>query len=132
MATYFDEPTMLVYDSSKELRVNYEHIIGEHRERFPAEVTSLSDYQIKMLLQGAIENAKARVARNYKVAVPQYYKGRIQLLLPLCLSDAGRADLALLVEPHDDFYRASTCLTLDMAYNNARQLSRPDRDWLQP
>jgi len=23
-------------------------------------------------------------------------------------------------------------LTLDMAYNNARQLAKPDRDWLQP
>ena len=42
------------------------------------------------------------------------------------------ADLALVVEDHVGFYRASTCLTLDMAYNNARQLARPDRDWLQP
>ncbi|HII1671176.1 TPA: DUF3825 domain-containing protein [Salmonella enterica] len=32
----------------------------------------------------------------------------------------------------NDFYRASTCLTLDMSYNNARLLARPDRDWLVP
>jgi hypothetical protein len=37
----------------------------------------------------------------------------MQLLLPLCLE-------------------TPTCLTLDMAYNNARQLARPDTDWLQP
>jgi hypothetical protein len=45
---------------------------------------------------------------------------------------AAEADLALVVERFDGFYRAATCLTLDMAYNNARQLARPDKDWLQP
>ena len=63
---------------------------------------------------------------------PQYYKGQVQLLLPLCFDNPQRADLALVVERHQTFYRATTCLTLDMAYNNARQLARPDRDWLQP
>jgi hypothetical protein len=33
----------------------------------------------------------------------------------------SKADLALVVERFSDFYRAATCLTLDMAYNNARQ-----------
>ena len=28
--------------------------------------------------------------------------------------------------------RRSTVLTLDMAYNNARLLARPDNEWLQP
>lgn len=85
-----------------------------------------------MILRGAIENARERVRRNYKAAVPQYYQGRVQLLLPLCLAAPGSADLALVVERLEGFYRGSTCLTLDMAYNNARQLARPDRDWLQP
>ena len=47
-------------------------------------------------------------------------------------TDPTRADLALVVERFADFYRAATCLALDMAYNNARQLARPDRDWLAP
>jgi Domain of unknown function (DUF3825) len=72
------------------------------------------------------------VKRNYKTAIPQYYDASIQLLLPLSLTDPSKADLALVVERFSDFYRASTCLTLDMAYNNARQLAKPDRDWLQP
>jgi hypothetical protein len=38
----------------------------------------------------------------------------------------------LVVERHQQFYRVSTCLTLDMAYNNARQICKPERDWLQP
>ena len=50
------------------------------------------------------------------------YRGRIQLLPPLCLS---RPDVAVVIDNHDAFYRAATCLTLDMAYNNARQRARP-------
>ncbi|MCH8930901.1 MAG: DUF3825 domain-containing protein [Proteobacteria bacterium] len=36
------------------------------------------------------------------------------------------------MQAYDGFYCAATCLTLDMAYNNARQLARPDSDWLEP
>lgn len=74
--------------------------------------------------------------QNYKAAIPQFYwgsqdpaeAGRIQLLLPLCLEDVGRADLALSVDQVGEVYRAATVLTLGMAYNNAR----PDREWLEP
>ena len=92
----------------------------------------MPEYQLQTFLKGAIDNAKQRVRRNYKAAIPQYYRGRVQLLMPLCLSRPDVADLALVVDNHGAFYRAATCLTLDMAYNNARQLARPDRDWLQP
>jgi hypothetical protein len=132
MAHYFDDPTCLVLDTRFELRTNIEHIIAENRDRFPDPYQQMSDYQLQTVVRGAIENAKERVHRNYKAAVPQYYKGRVQLLLPLCLESPARADLALVAERFEGFYRASTCLTLDMAYNNARQLARPDRDWLEP
>ncbi len=132
MAHYFDDPSVLVFDNRLELRANIEHIISDNRERFPEPYKSMSDYQLQTFVKGAIDNARERVRRNYKSAIPQYYQGKIQLLLPLSLSDPGRADLALVVDRFDGFYRASTCLTLDMAYNDARQLARPDRDWLQP
>ena len=92
----------------------------------------MDNYTVQTFLKGAIDNARQRVRRNYKTAIPQYYQGAVQLLLPMCLSAPGKADLALVVSHHGDFYRASTCLTLDMAYNNARLLARPDRDWLHP
>ncbi len=132
LAHYFDDPASLVFDTRKDLRVNVEHIIEENKERFPEPYQSMDDYALQTFLKGAIDNAKERVRRNYKTAIPQYYKGQIQLLLPLCLSNPQRADLALVAEKHSTFYRASTCLTLDMAYNNARQITKPDRDWLQP
>ena len=132
MALYFDDPSCLVLDTRKEVRVNVEHIIEVNRERIPETYREFDSYALQNLLQGAIASAKDRVRRNYKTAIPQYYKGQVQLLLPLCFANPQRADLALVVERHQTFYRATTCLTLDMAYNNARQLARPDRDWLQP
>lgn len=132
LAHYFDDPAQLVFDHRVELRVNVEHIISDNRERFPEPYRSMDSYVLQTLVKGVIDNAVERVKRNYKAAIPQYYQGRIQLLLPLCLSHPQRADLAMVVEKFPTFYRASTCLTLDMAYNNARQLARPDRDWLQP
>ena len=70
--------------------------------------------------------------RNYKIAVPQYYRNGIQLLIPLCIANPQKADLAIVVEDYGTMYRASTCLTLDMAINNARLLANPDRNWLVP
>lgn len=132
IAHYFEDPSVLVLDTRRDFRVNVEHIIEGNKARFPVPYNTMPDYQLQTFLKGAIDNARERVRRNYKAAIPQYYNGQVQLLLPLCLSDPHRADLALVVERHTGFYRATTCLTLDMAYNNARQLARPDRDWLQP
>ncbi|WP_207264428.1 DUF3825 domain-containing protein [Desulfovibrio sp. Huiquan2017] len=132
MANYYDNPHLLVMDVQKELRPNLEHIIADNKERFPAPFNAMDNYMLQTFLKGAIDNAIERVRRNYKAAIPQFHRGQVQLLLPLCISEPSRADLALVVNDHGDFYRAATCLTLDMAYNNARQLARPDRDWLQP
>jgi hypothetical protein len=132
IAHYFEDPSVLVLDTRKELRVNVEHVVSENIARFPNELQKRSVYELQNLMKGAVDSAIERVKRNYKTAVPQYYQGSVQLLLPLTLTDPTKADLALVVERFSDFYRAATCLTLDMAYNNARQLARPDRDWLAP
>ncbi|BCN93243.1 hypothetical protein THMIRHAM_10280 [Thiomicrorhabdus immobilis] len=132
MAHYFDDPSTLVFDPRKELRASIEHIVSDNKERFPEPYKSMDDYAVQTFLKGAIDNARERVRRNYKTAIPHYYRGRIQLMLPLCLGSPVNADLAIVAEDHGSFYRASTCLTLDMAYNNARQLARPDKDWLLP
>jgi len=131
MAHYFDDPSCLVYDTRKELRVNVEHIVEDNKTRFPTEIQTMNQIMLRNLVDGAINSAKEKVKRNYKVAIPQYYNSSIQLLLPVSFTGV-KADLALVVERFPDFYRATTCLTLDMAYNNARQITRPDRDWLLP
>jgi uncharacterized protein DUF3825 len=132
MAHYFEDPSVLVFDTRKELRVNVEHVVADNLDRFPTALQQMNAFGLQNLVKGAIDSSFQRVRRNYKTAIPQYYQGSVQLLLPLSLTDPAKADLALVVERFSDFYRAATCLTLDMAYNNARQLARPDRDWLSP
>lgn len=78
-----------------------------------------------MLFDGAIKRAKLMINANYKTAVPQYYKGKIQLLIPICLISENVPGLALAVSKNGagDQYLGHTCLTLDMAYNNARLIA---------
>jgi hypothetical protein len=70
--------------------------------------------------------------------VPQYFwdknasSGSLQLLLPLCLEDRSRVDLALVIDRNGNVYSGDTVLTIDLAYNNARLLAKPDTEWLQP
>ena len=71
-----------------------------------------------------------RVSANYKLAIPQYYEGKIQLLLPLCLMSDNKPDIAIAVTKKNGCYQGHTCLTLDMAYNNARLIAKPESNWL--
>lgn len=47
---------------------------------------------LRRAFEGAVVGGRRRAAANYTLAVPQFYGGRIQLLLPLCLTgDQARA-----------------------------------------
>ena len=37
----------------------------------------------------------------------------------------------LAVQREDGFYSARTCLTIEMAYNNARLICRPETSWIK-
>ncbi len=130
-ANYFTDASDLIYDIKLDLRINVDHIIQDNKVRFPPALSAMDNYQLGIILQGTIDDAKRRIKRNYKTAIPQYFKGKLQLLLPLCLMTKAKADLALVVEKENGTYRASTCLTLDMAINNARLIAKPDDEWLK-
>ena len=137
LANYFDDPSVLLYDRRCELYINIDHVM-EQIARFPKHLQA-NPYVARQLMISAEATTKKRVHRNYKTAVPQYYRdkgreGSVQLLLPICLENPAQADLALVVDKNEagNAYRGSTVLTLDMGYNNARLLSRPDTEWLQP
>ena len=68
--------------------------------------------------------------RSYRIAVPQFSRGKIQLLVPLFLRDSHKSDLALTFERHGGWYLAATVLYMDWAYNHARLLARPNSEWL--
>jgi hypothetical protein len=139
-ATYFNDPSELIYDTRLELRINIDHIVNDpdNFTRFPEDIRQLSIHQLINTFRGAVVHANKRVKRNYLTAIPQYYRGKytpigqLQLLLPLCLKDPSKADLALAVFKQGDTYSGRTCLTLDMAINNARLITKPDDEWLRP
>ena len=134
-ARYFSRPDDLIYDPDLELVADLDHILDENAERFP-ETLQANPHLRRLGLDAAIREAGKRAQMNWKTAVPQYYFGRgegyIQLLLPLCILQPDRADLALVVDKvHSEMrYRAHTVLTLSMAYKNARLIARPYSDWL--
>lgn len=135
-ASYFTDPSDLLYDTRLELIPNVDHIINDRSIRFPEQIAANPTF-LKNVLEGAITNAINRIKRNYKTAVPQFYNNKIQLLLPLSLTSQDKADLALVVEKVRDsngnpiHYSANTCLTLSMAINNARLIAKPDNEWLK-
>lgn len=94
------------------------------------ELVSAVPLRTRNALEGAMKSSIRLAQRSYRIAVPQFYRGRIQLLLPLYLRDSNRPDLALTLERHGQWYRAATVLYPDWAYRHARLLARPNSEWL--
>ncbi len=160
LVEYWNESRELVFDPKLQVQLNLDHIVRENLNRFPEELggrvdaksvpTDLTgdsvDYDTEApeisaespvvplatrnALEGAMKHSIRLAQRNYRVAVPQFYRGKIQLLLPLYLRDSDRPDLALTLERHGGWYRAATVLYPDWAYSHARLLARPNSEWL--
>ncbi len=129
-ANYFSEPELLLFDWHYPINVHYPHILedSENQKRIPKDI--LQSENLINIFDGAINTMKKKVSANYKIAIPQYFDGKIQLLLPLCLQSDNQPDLALVVTKVGNYYQGHTCLTLDMAYNNARLIAKPESSWL--
>ena len=129
-ANYFSKPELLLFDWHFPINVHYPHILEdtENQKRIPKDI--LQSENLINIFDGAINTMKKKVSANYKIAIPQYFDGKIQLLLPLCLQSDNQPDLALVVTKVGDYYQGHTCLTLDMAYNNARLIAKPESNWL--
>lgn len=90
---------------------------------------------ISSIMDMAVETAKHRVAWNYKTAIPVYYPkdDSVHLILPLALNinEPEEISIALVMtKTPSGRYRAVTIFTLDMAYSNARLVTKPSSDWL--
>ncbi len=135
-ATYFSDAEVreLIFDTSLNggrIIIDREHI-KNRKSRFPPKIAVMDDETFFDAITKSIELAIKRVRRNYKTGIPHFYDGKIQFLLPLCMLTKKDADLALVVNKEEHVYKAHTVLTLDQAYNNARLLAKPDREWLNP
>lgn len=128
LANYYKSPDELFFDLNLRLEMNADHIIDDNIGRFPKDLQDKAGLRAKLELQKT--KVIRRIQRNYKTAVPQYARSKLQLLLPLPLRDDGKATLALLITKQPNMYRAATVLPLPWAYNNARLVTKPDTDWL--
>lgn len=153
IASYFTDYREVVFDASLDIHTNDRHIFedGVERGRLPKykeEYEKVKDDEVEKELlltriardfDSARERAKLMAERNYKLAVPQFYKenNEIQFLLPIYLGEREEAEkpqcalvLSLDKSGRRPYYRGETILTLDMAYNNTRLIAKPDVFWL--
>ncbi|SHO63572.1 protein of unknown function [Pseudoxanthobacter soli DSM 19599] len=157
LVEYWSEPKDLIFDPKLQVQLNLDHIIRDNLKRFPeelggqvgkdgrpveeepedgseAEAEAANDKQIPVAtrnaLEGAVKQSIRLAKRSYRIAVPQFYRNKIQLLLPIYLRDSNEPDLALTLERHGGWYRAATVLYMDWAYSHARLLARPNSEWL--
>ena len=107
-------------------RQNFCRFCGQ--ENVPASIRDAQN--LPLLLETAVELARRKAVIEPGIVVPQGYQGRVQYLLPICLTDMENPDLAMTLTIMDGYYLGNTCLTLEMAYLNARLLARPVAPWL--
>ena len=88
-------------------------------------------WNLPLLLETAVELARRRALVAWSLAAPRVCQSRVQYLLPISLTNMERlADLAMALSVMDGYYIGHTCLTVQMAYQNARLLARPTAEWL--
>ena len=118
------------YFPAWDIRVNVAHILGdpENIARLPEEIQQAKN--LPLLLETAVELGRRKAAFEPGIVVPQGYQGKVQFLLPICLTDMDHPDIAMTLTPMDGYYLGHTCLTLEMAYLNARLIGRPTAPWL--
>ncbi len=134
-ANFFEKPELLLINPKYKIIPDIEHIIEDNKNRFPLHLQQADNAELRRQVKGSIGDVIKKVRTNYKIAIPQYFDGKVQLLLPLCLtSGSPNPDLALVISKvlGQEIYSAITCLTLKMAYNNARLIVKPQSDWLKP
>ena len=130
-ADYFSDPQRLVFNWHNKVIVNNRHILDDlnTNKRLPESIKTskrpLED------LNGVINTAIQKVIANYKLAIPHYYQDKIQLLIPLSFDNGDKPDVALVIDQlKNGDYLATTCLTLEMAYMDARLIAKPESNWL--
>lgn len=133
---YFKDPSALIYNVNLSIVPQWQHIIytEENFNRIPEQIRMMGPDMCRNVIAGSIETVQKRIQANYKTIVPQWFNKKIQLLAPLYLTNPNKPDLALVLSLSEDGtqYYGHTCLTTEMAYNNARLIARPESYWLQP
>lgn len=137
LADYSNNVKDLIYDNSLELNLRKEHIIDDNFERF-VEAGYSDKGLINVLLDSAKNILEKKLRRNFKLALPFYYRNtetgesKIQLLAPLYFPGAP-VRLALVLNKIQseakEYYEGVTVLPVEWAYMNSRLIVKPDEEW---
>ncbi|MFV0529742.1 MAG: DUF3825 domain-containing protein [Lachnospiraceae bacterium] len=137
LADYSNNVKDLIYDSYLELNLRKEHIIDDNFERF-VEAGYSNKELISVLLDSAKTTLEKKLKRNFKLALPFYYRNKesgeckIQLLAPLYFPGAPvRLALVLnkILSDAKEYYEGVTILPVEWAYMNSRIIVKPDEEW---
>lgn len=137
LADYCNNAKDLIYDNNLELNLRKEHIIDDNFERF-VEAGYNNKELISVLLDSAKITFEKKLKRNFKLALPFYYRNtetgesKIQLLAPLYFPGAP-VRLALVLNrirsDAKEYYEGVTVLPVEWAYMNSRLIVKPDEEW---
>lgn len=121
---------MMYFDPNCEIRINTEHILGDEENvaRLPEAIRST--WNLPLLLQTAVEMSRRKAQMDLDAAAVQVFHSQVQYLLPIYMTRMDQPDMAMALTKMDGYYLGHTCLTLEMAYVNARLLARPSAGWL--
>lgn len=123
----------------------YDNLIDHHDNRLPKKQREhflhmfpvYDKERFEEFIYAAWRRTRKDLQKSYKVAIPTYYNGQIQLLVPLYLDDRFPNDVsvALVVTINEDtkkqcHYFCPTVLSLDMARVDSRVITRIDGTWL--
>ncbi len=128
IATYYTNYNEVYFDPSLPIELNFNHFYDDNLERLPEELSILDRETARMVFTGFLEFTKKKIKRNDRIAVPQFYNGKIMFLIPVVLFKKKTMVIAL--EKINNVYVANTVLTMGMAYNCARLLNKPESNWL--
>lgn len=138
LASYYDDPSQLHFDPTKQIEIAVEHILDDHWDRdqqiFPEDLKSLGKSAVSALIMESFRQTKIRLRRNPRIAVPQFYDDQLMFLLPIPIVVSSKEMVfALAVERmQNGNYRANTIFDLESAYKKARLVFRPESNWLSP
>lgn len=120
----------VIFNPDYEITYNVEHILEENKERFPESFKNIDEFNKVTQLSGTLELTKRKISRNHRIAVPQYYNNELGFFLPMYFPNEEKP-IALAVAKKNNKYHVNTCLTLDMAYKNARVVGKVESSWLK-
>ena len=130
-ADFFDKPEELIFNPHLNVVPQIDHIIQDNLYRLPVDLQGLPRNELVKRIEASIQETVKLTKTNYQIAVPQCFNGKIQLLLPLYLTAGSpNPDLCLAIIRVGSMYTARTCLTMKMAYGNARLIVKPHSSWL--